>query len=417
MSMVTDYMHFLKNKTEEEVVEAVIAKAKRAGFHNLEDIDSLSKGDRVYFRRGNFVALAVIGDGKEGRIVVSHVDSPRIDLKPHPFVEKDGYVYLKTQYYGGIKHYQWIGIPLEIRGKVVTTSGEEYSVSIPTIITDFAPHLDRTWKDKKISDAFDPEKLEPIVALGTKEALLEKIREEFGVEEIDFLSSDLKLVPRADPEIFGANREFIMAYGHDDRSSVCTSLRAIRDASYHAGISIALFVDREEVGSTTEASAASRLIDYFILQILRKTGMGDSYADLLEFYAKAKVISADVTAGYDPLYGDLYDKENAPKLGNGVVISRYSGSGGKYYGSEARAEYVAWLRQILEENEVPYQSGTLGKVGKGGGGTVATYFAVRGSDVVDVGVPVLSMHAPIEVVAGIDVESAYRAYKHFYEWV
>ncbi len=417
MGIVTDYIGFLKNKTEEEVVDAIIARAKRAGFHDLEEIDSLSTGDRVYFRRGNFAALAVIGDGKEGRIVVSHVDSPRIDLKPQPFVERDGYVYLKTHYYGGIKYYQWIGIPLEIRGKVVTTSGEEYSVSIPTIITDFAPHLDRSWKDKKVSDAFDPEKLEPLVALGTKEALLEKIKDEFGVDEADFLSADLKLVPKACPELFGAHREFIMAYGHDDRSSVFASLLAIRDATYHAGISVALFVDREEVGSTTDASAASRLIDYFILQILRKTGMGDSYADLLAFYANAKVISADVTAGYDPLYGDLYDKENAPKLGNGVVISRYSGSGGKYYGSEARAAYVAWLRHVLEENEVPFQPGTLGKVGKAGGGTVATYFAVRGSDVVDVGAPVLSMHAPIEVIAGIDVESAYRAYKHFYEWV
>lgn len=417
MTVVSDYLRFLQNKTEVEVVDALLALAKRGGFHNIGDIDSLSPGDRVYFQRGNFFAVAVIGEGRDGRIVVSHVDAPRIDLKPRPFVEKDGYVYLKTHYYGGIKPYQWLGIPLEIRGKVVTTDGQEYSVSIPTIITDFAPHLDRDWKQKKISDAFDPEKLEPLVALGTKNVVLDKIKDEFGVDESDFLSADLKLVPKIEPEVFGANREFIMAYGHDDRSSVLTSFMAVRDADYHAGISIAFFVDREEVGSTTEMSAASKLVDYFILQILKKTGRGDGYSDLLEFYARAKVISADVTAGYDPLYGDLYDKENAPKLGDGAVVSRYSGVGGKAYGSEARAEYVAWIRHILEENEVPYQPGTLGKVGRAGGGTVATYFALRGADVVDVGAPVLSMHAPVEVIACADVESVYRAYKYFYEWV
>lgn len=417
MSVVSEYLKFLENKTEEEVVEAILKLAKRAGFHNIEEIDSLSKGDRVYYRRGNFLALAVIGDGDEGRIVVSHVDAPRIDLKPRPFVEMDGYVYLKTHYYGGIKPYQWIGIPLEIRGKVVTVDGEEYSVSIPTVITDFAPHLDRNWKDKKVSEAFDPEKLEPIVALGTKEGVLEKIKDEFGVEEADFLSADLKLVPRIQPEIFGAHRELIMAYGHDDRSCVFSSARAIMDADYHGGISVALFVDREETGSTTDGSAASRVVDHFLITLLRKLGKEGDFASLLDFYARSKVISADVTAGYDPLYGDLYDKENAPKLGNGVVVSRYSGTGGKYYGSEASAGYVAWIRRVLEENEVPYQPGTLGKVGKAGGGTVATYFAVRGADVVDMGPAVLSMHSPVEVMAGVDLESAYRAYRHFYEWV
>ncbi len=417
MSVVSDYVGFLRNKTEEEVADAIESLARRSGFQPIEEMGSLSKGDRVYYRRGTFIALAVVGDSPEGRIIVSHVDAPRIDLKPCPFVEKDGYVYLKTHYYGGIKHYQWIGIPLEIRGHVVTVDGESYSVSIPTIITDFAPHLDRQWRDKKIAEAFDPEKMEPIVALGPKDAVISKIKDEFGVDEQDFLSASLKLVPRADPEIFGAHREFIMAYGHDDRSSVFTSLRAILDAKYHAGTSVALFVDREEVGSTTDASAASHIVDRFFVELLDRSGSGAGYSDLLRFYSRSKVVSADVTAGYDPLYGDLYDKDNAPVLGNGVVISRYSGSGGKYYGSEARPEYVAWIRRVLEDDEVPYQSGTLGKVGKGGGGTVATYFAVRGSDVVDMGIPVLSMHAPVEVAAGFDVESAYRAYKNFYEWV
>ena len=417
MAVVSEYIRFLKNKTEEEVVDALVAEAKRRGFRSLEEMDSLSKGDKVFFRRGNFLAVAVIGDGTEGRIVVSHVDAPRIDLKPRPFVEKDGYVYLKTHYYGGIKPYSWLNIPLEIRGKVVTADGQEYSVSIPTVITDFAPHLDKDWKQKKVSDLFDPEKLEPVVALGTKDAVLEKIRDEFGVDEADFLSADLKLVPKVDPEVFGANREFIMAYGHDDRSSVFASFRALLDADYHAGISIGLFVDREETGSTTEASAASSLLDYFVVQLLKRAGAGGCYSCLLDFYARSKVVSADVTAGYDPLYSELYDKENAPRLGNGVVVSRYSGVGGKAYGSEARAEYVAWIRRILEENEVPYQPGTLGKVGKAGGGTVAMYFARRGADVVDVGAPVLSMHSPVEVLAGADVESAYRAYRYFYEWV
>jgi len=417
MSVVSEYVRFLQNKTEDEVIDAMLAEAKQRGFQNIEEMDSVSKGDRVYFRRGNFFAMAVIGEGSEGRIIVSHVDAPRIDLKPAPLVEKDGYVYLKTHYYGGIKHYAWLSIPLEIRGKVFTAEGGEYSVSIPTVITDFAPHLDKDWVRKKLSDAFDPEKLMPVVALGAKNAVLDKIRDEFGVDESDFLSADLKLVPKVDPEIFGVNREFIMAYGHDDRSSVFASFTSLLDAEYHSGISICLFVDREEVGSTTDASAASKLLDRFIIQILGKAGLGDSYRSLLDFYARSKVISADVTVGYDPLYAELYDKDNAPKLGNGVVVSRYSGVGGKAYGSEARAEYVAWIRRVLEGNDVPYQPGTIGKVGKAGGGTVATYFATRGADVVDMGAPLLSMHAPVEVVACADVESAYRAYKYFYEGV
>lgn len=417
MAVVSDYLRFLQNKTEEEVVDALLAEAKRAGFQEIDAVDSLSEGDRVYFRRGSFLAVAAVGGGPGGRIIVSHVDAPRIDLKPRPFAERDGYVYLKTHYYGGVKHYSWIGIPLEIRGKVVTVEGKEYSVSIPAVITDFAPHLDKDWRQKKISDAFDPEKLEPIVALGGKNAVLEKIRDEFDVDEPDFISADLKLVPKVEPELFGVNREFIMAYGHDDRSSVFASFRALLDADYHAETSICFFVDREEVGSTTETSAASELLDWFIVTLLEKTGGSGSYAQLLRFYAHSKVVSADVAAGYDPLYGELYDKDNAPRLGNGVVVSKYSGVGGKALGSEARAEYVAWVRRVLEENDVPYQSGTLGKAGKAGGGTVATYFATRGADVVDMGAPVLSMHAPVEVAACADVESAYRAYKHFYEWV
>ncbi len=417
MGLVNDYMRFLRNKASSEVVGSVVDTLRSAGFRELSAVGDLSPGDRVFWKHGNFVAAAVVGDrGGPVRVIASHVDAPRLDVKPVPFVEKDGYVYLKTHYYGGVKFYHWLARPLEIRGKVVTVDGDEFFVSIPTVITDFAPHLDRDYKTKTVQDAFDPEFLEPIVALGKKETLFAKIKSEFGVDPEDFLSSDLEIVPMANPERFGAHREFIMAYGHDDRSSVFASLRALLDASVHGGTSVALFLDREEVGSTTAESAPSMIVDLFFLKLLAAIGSSASISDLLDMYSRSQFISADVTTGYDPLYSDRYDKDNAPRLGNGVVISKYSGSGGKYYGSEASAEYVAYLRRILEDSEIPYQPGVLGKVGKGGGGTVAVYFARRGARVVDMGIPILSMHAPVEVAAVADLESAYRAFKAFYEW-
>ena len=418
MAVINDYMRFLLNKTEGEVVGAVVDALRAAGFVELKPGVHLSRGDRVFWRHRNFVGAAVIGQQKDVfRVVAAHVDAPRLDLKPNPFVEKDDYVYLKTQYYGGIKFFHWLARPLEIRGKVVTVDGDEYFVSIPTVITDFAPHLDREYLGKNVKDVFDPEKLEPIVALGKKDDVFGKIRDEFGVDPQDFLSADLEIVPMARPERFGAHREFIMAYGHDDRSSVFAMLHALTHADLHGGTSVALFVDREEVGSTTPESATSSIIDLFFLKLLRAMGVPATMESLLDMYASSQFVSADVSAGYDPLYGDLYDKDNAPRLGSGIVISKYTGSGGKYYGSEASAEYVAFIRKILEDSEIPYQSGTLGKVGKGGGGTVAVYFARRGANVVDMGIPVLSMHAPTEVAAVADVETAYRAYKAFYEWL
>ncbi|NPA77218.1 MAG: aminopeptidase [Candidatus Diapherotrites archaeon] len=418
MAIVNDYMRFLLNKTEGEVVGAVVDALKGAGFVDLESVGSLSRGDRVFWRHGEFVGAAVIGDpAGPMRVVVSHVDAPRLDLKPNPFVERDDYVYLKTQYYGGIKFHHWLARPLEIRGKVVTVDGEEYFVSIPTVITDFAPHLDKEYRNKTVKDAFDPERLEPLVALGKKDAVFTKIKDEFGVDPQDFLSADLEIVPMARPERFGAHREFIMAYAHDDRSSVFASLQALLSADLHAGTSVALFVDREEVGSTTAESARSTVVDLFFLKLLKKQGKPATLESLLDLYAHSDFVSADVSVGYDSLYSDLYDKENAAKLGAGVVISKYTGSGGKYYGSEASAEYVAFVRRVLEDSEIPYQSGTLGKVGKGGGGTIAVYFAHRGARIIDMGAPVLSMHAPTEVLAIADLESAYRAYRAFYEWV
>ena len=414
MAMVDDYIGFLDMyRTSGDVAAAVEARLRDAGFVDIDSVSKLSEGDKVYFRSGNLVAAAVMGSN-EFRTIVSHIDAPHLDLKPNPFVEKDGYVYLKTVPYGGVKYFHWVAFPLEIRGTVYTVDGDAYDVSIPTVITDFAPHLDREEDKKSLGDRFDPEKLMPLVALGKKEDVLEKIKDEFGVEEQDFLSADLQLVPSVKPHLFGANREFILAYGHDDRSSVYAELQALLDAA-PGPTQVAIFVDREEVGSTTDDSAAAHTLDRFFLKILRLTGRPATMESLLDLYADMRILSADVSAGYDPLYGDLYDKENAPVLGEGVSISKYTGVRGKVGGSEASAAYVAWFRRVLEENDVPYQSATIGKVGKAGGGTVAVYFARRGASVLDVGAPVLSMHAPVEVLAKIDLEATYRAYKSFFE--
>lgn len=411
MLMIDEYLAFLENKTEEEVVECVLSRAKDAGFEKMGK-ERLSSGDMVYLRHGNLLLLARIGS-PELRLITAHVDAPRIDLKPTGLAEREGLVYLKGQYYGGLKKHNWFAQPLEVRGKVVRKDGKTLYVSIPVTITEFAPHLDREYGDKKVKELFDPEKLMPLVGID-KEAVLRKLKEKYGVEESDLVSADLRIVPATRPTLFGANREFIMAYGHDDRACVFASLRALLNAEPDS-TAVLLLVDREEVGSTTDASAVSRIVELFLYKLMRGMRLGENLGDLYAWLASAKGISADVTAAYDPVYGDMYDKESSPRLGKGVVVERYTGWRGKYSGSEAPAGYIAWIRRVFDERGVKYQFGSPWKVDRGGGGTVAMYFALRGMRIIDVGPPILSMHSPAEVLAVSDLESTYAAYTAFYE--
>ncbi len=409
--MIDEYIAFLGNKTEEEVVDAVLSEAKGAGFSPLEGRD-VSAGDAVYMRHGNLLLLARIG-APVLRLVVTHVDAPRIDVKPAGLVERDGLVYIKGHYYGGLKKHNWFAQPLEIRGKIVRRDGKVVHTSLPATITEFAPHLDREYAEKKVSELFDPEKLMVLVGIG-KEDVLKKIREVYGVEEEDITSADLRIVPATRPTLFGANREFIMAYGHDDRACVFSALRALLDAN-PSDTSVLLLVDREEVGSTTDASAVSRVVELFFYRLMRAMKLGETLGDLYAWFTGAMGISADVTAAYDPVYADMYDKESSPRLGEGVVVERYTGWKGKYGGSEAPAEYVAYIRKLLSERGVKYQIGSPWKVDKGGGGTVALYFATRGVKIVDMGPPILSMHSPAEVLSVSDLRETYRAFLAFYE--
>ncbi len=409
--MKNEYIWFLENKTEEEVIDSVLAQAVEAGFKEMQK-ERLSSGDLVYLRHRNLLLLARVGS-PELRLIIAHVDAPRIDLKPTGLVERDGLVYLKGQYYGGVKKHNWFAQPLEVRGKVVRKDGKTLYVSIPVTITEFAPHLDREYEEKKVKDIFDPEKLMPLVGMD-KKAVLRKLKEKYGVEESDLISADLRIVPAVKPTLFGANREFIMAYGHDDRACVFASFRALLDAEPDATAAL-LLVDREEVGSTTEASAVSRVVELFFYKLMRGMRLGENLGDLYAWLTSSKGISADVTAAYDPVYADMYDKESSPRLGKGVVVERYTGWKGKYSGSEAAADYVAWIRRILDERGITYQFGSPWKVDRGGGGTVAIYFALRGMNIIDMGPPILSMHTPTEVISVSDLEATYAAYLAFYE--
>ena len=430
-----EYMKFLNSaKTEREIIKATEVLVRQNGFKSLEEYSELYPGDKVYYiNREKNIYLAVIGEEsiEAGiNIVGAHADSPRLDLKPNPLCQDGNLAYLKTHYYGGIKKYQWTAIPLAIHGVIIKESGEKIYVSLgenddePVFtITDLLPHLAKEQQQKKLSEAINAEKLSVLVGSipdtseekdQVKSNILKLLNKKYGINEEDFISSELEIVPAFKCRTLGFDESLIAGYGQDDKVCVYTSLRAILNVEKPRRTAVCLFSDKEETGSMGNTGMESHVFDTFISELLNKTRI--NRPNLLDkVFCNSKMLSADVDAGADPLYISVSDTNNAGYLGKGISLNKYTGSGGKYNSSDANAEYVAEIRRLFNTNKIKFQVAELGKTDIGGGGTIAYILANKGVDVIDCGVPVLSMHAPYEVTCKYDVYMAYKAYEAFFK--
>ena len=426
-----DYKKFLDAaKTEREAVTASIKLAEKAGFTAYDPHKTYEPGDKVYLNnRGKAVIFAVVGKRPvvEGvRISAAHIDSPRLDLKPNPLYEDSELGLFKTHYYGGIKKYQWTAIPLALHGVIVKKDGKKVEVAIGEseddpcfVVTDLLPHLATEQSKRTLNNGIKGEELNILVGSRpfkedegselVKLNILNILYEKYGVKEEDFLSAELTCVPAFKAKDLGFDRSMIGAYGHDDRVCAYPALRAALDVKDPEWTAVTILADKEEIGSEGNTGLQSKFFVYFINDLAASQG-GEGYRAL----SNSKCLSADVNAAFDPTFPDVMEKRNAAELNRGVVITKYTGSRGKSGTSDASAEYMAEIRSLLDKNDVIWQTGELGKVDAGGGGTVAMYIANLNVDVVDLGVPVLSMHAPFEVVSKLDVYMAYRAMRAFY---
>ena len=430
-----NYMSFLnKSKTEREFVKSAKELADSNGFKDLMEFETLNPGDKIYFiNRDKSMYLAVIGTNpiEEGMHVIgSHIDSPRLDLKPNPIYEDTGMCYFKTHYYGGIKKYQWTTIPLSIHGIICKPSGEKIEINIGEdakdpifTITDLLPHLAQDQMEKKLKNGIDGENLNLLIGsipLDEKDCteqvklnVLNILNQKYGITEVDFNSSEIELVPAFKARSLGFDSSMVAAYGQDDKVCAYTSLAALMEVKNPKYTSVCILSDKEEIGSMGNTGMESNIFDFFVSEMLNKLNVNKP--NLLErVYSTTKMLSSDVDAGYDPLYASVSDKHNAGFLGKGISLNKYTGARGKAGASDANAEYVAWIRNLCEKNNVSYQLAELGKVDIGGGGTIALILANKGMDVIDCGVPLLSMHSPYEVTSKYDIYSAYKVYKAFW---
>ena len=425
-----EYKTFLDaGKTEREVVKEAVKLAKAAGFAEYVRGGSYRPGDKLYaVNREKGIFLFVLGRRplSEGiNLTAAHIDSPRIDLKVRPLYEDSGLCFLKTHYYGGVKKYQWTAMPLALHGVVCLKNGEKVIVTVgeeegdPVFcITDLLPHLGHEQEAKPLREAIVAEKMnvlvgsEPFedekVSEKLKLRVLSLLHEKYGMTEYDFLSADLSFVPVYRARDIGFDRSMIGAYGHDDRVCAYTALRSILEVESPERTCLCALVDREEIGSDGVTGMQSNFMYNLIDSLCEMEGVSSH-----GIFAESRCLSADVAAAFDPNYADAYDKRNASLLGCGVAVIKYTGSGGKYNTSDAGAEYMAEVRDILDGAGVIWQTGSMGRVDLGGGGTVAKYIANHDIDTVDVGVPVLSMHSPFEVVSKGDVYMTYRAFCAF----
>ena len=431
-SYADHYKTFLdRAKTEREAVQEVLRQAQARGF---VDLASRAPGPKAFYNfKGKSVALVVQGRRPLSaglRIVGSHIDSPRLDLKPYPIYEDTDLTFLKTHYYGGIKKYQWLARPLALHGVVLKPGGEAVSLVIgedpgePVFtVLDLLPHLARKAQmDKKVADAFEGEKLNVLAGslpLGnddTKERFklhfLKLLEERYGLTEEDFISAEVEVVPAGPARDLGWDRSLVGGYGQDDRACAYAELAAILEVQEPEHTGVALFYDKEETGSEGSTSARACLLEEVVELLLER--QGESPLGRRRVLLASRALSADVTGGIDPDFPEVHEKRNANRLGYGVGLHKYGGSGGKYYTSEANAEYVAWLRQIFQENGVIWQAGELGKVDEGGGGTIAKYLAIHGLEIIDCGTPLLSMHSPFEVASKADLYMTFKAYRAFF---
>lgn len=430
------YMEYLnKAKTEREFIKQAKKLADENGFKDIMEFSNLKAGDKIYFiNREKSMYLAIIGEEsiENGiHIIGSHVDSPRLDLKPNPLSEDTGLAYFKTHYYGGIKKYQWTTIPLSIHGVIVKTNGEKIEVSIGEeenepifTITDLLPHLAQEQMEKKLKNGIEGEDLKILVGSmpysnektpeSVKLNILNILNQKYGITEDDLSSSELEVVPAFKARSLGLDSSMVAAYGQDDKVCAYTSLAAMMTLENVKNTAVCILSDKEEIGSMGNTGMESHMFDFFISEILNKLNV--NRPNLLDkVFCFSKMLSSDVDAGFDPIYASVSDKQNAGLIGSGISLNKYTGSRGKSGASDANAEYVAWVRNILEKNGIKYQVAELGKVDVGGGGTIAYILANKGVDVIDCGVPVLSMHAPYEVTSKFDIYSAYKTYQTFWK--
>lgn len=440
-SLAEEYKQFLNlAKTEREAVRVGIKIAETNGFKNIINVKSLKPGDKVYaVNRDKNLALIKIGQESFSaglKIIMSHIDSPRLDLKVMPLYEDENLAFFKTHYYGGIKKYQWPTISLALHGVIYLANGKKVEINIGEkendpvfMITDLLPHLDRPGgpgteikntpvKGEELnllvgSIPVNDKKVKQKVKLG----VLKYLHTNYGLKEEDFASAELTVVPAEKARDLGFDRSLLSGYGHDDRICAFASLKAILSDKISDKTQICFWTDREEIGSDGNTGAKSIFIESMISDLIKLAGGKGCMEYVYKVFSKSNAISADVTAGVDPDYKDVHDLKNAHRLGYGVALEKYTGAGGKYSTSEASGQFIQELRAIFAKNKnIVYQiNGALGKVDNGGGGTIAKYLANRNIEVVDMGVSLFNMHAPLEIASKADLYAAYLAYKAFLE--
>lgn len=440
MNLIEEYKKFLENgKTERECVSLIIHLAEKNGYKDIQKTDFLKPGEKVYVcKRNKSIALFEIGTGsiENGmNILGAHIDSPRLDVKQNPLYEKDFIVYLNTHYYGGIKKYQWVTLPLALHGVVCLKDGSTVKVSIgeksdePVFcISDILPHLAQKQMKETAADFIDGESLDLICGSEipsaqnedseskekdkAKKFVLDILNEKYGIEEKDFNSAELEVVPAGAPRDLGFDRSLILAYGQDDRSCAYTSARAMVDSNASSRTNCCICVDKEEIGSYGATGMGSHFMENAVAEVVARLG---EYSELSvrRCLNNSWMLSSDVNSAYDPMNASLFDKENSSFLGGGIVFQKYTGSRGKSGASDADPEFIAKLRNVLDSGNVKYQLAELGKVDQGGGGTIAHLAAKYGMYVLDAGVAVLSMHAPWEITSKEDIQQAYNGYKLF----
>ena len=435
-----NYRKFISDcKTERECVSFFVEKAEKAGFVNLEKViaehTALKAGDRVYANNmGKGMALFVIGKEsmeKGMNILGAHIDSPRLDLKQDPLYEDTDFAMLDTHYYGGIKKYQWVTLPLALHGVIAKKDGTVVEVNIgdkpgdPVFgVSDLLIHLSGEQLEKKAAKVIEGENLDLLIGSIPMQTEDEKVKEkvkanimnllskEYSIEEEDFLSAEIEVVPAGEAKDYGFDRSMIMGYGHDDRVCAYPSFEAMLVSEDPEITSVCLLVDKEEIGSVGASGMQSRFFENTVAEVMAAAG---SYSELAlrRALAGSKVLSSDVSAAFDPNFPSVMTKRNTAYFGKGLVFNKYTGSRGKGGSNDANAEYIGKLRNIMDTNEVSFQTAELGKVDQGGGGTIAYILANYGMNVIDSGVPVLNMHAPWEIISKVDLYEAYRGYIAF----
>ena len=439
---VVKYKNFIdSSKTERKAVKYAAELLENNGFKPLSFYESQGKielGDKIYFinKEKSVFAIKYNNPLINGvNIVGAHIDSPRFDLKPEPIVEDEQIAMAKTHYYGGVKKYQWFNIPLELHGIVLKSDGSKLEVSIGSdendpifVISDLLPHLHRDLAGKKVEEAFEAEKMN--LLLGTiaitydenqavknpvKLNILSLLNEKYGIIEEDFVSAELEIVPALAARDVGIDRSLLASYGHDDRVCAYTALTGLIDSQTSQKSPAVLLVDKEEIGSDGNTGAKNHFWINVISKIMFLANEHEKGKDINDVLTNSTLLSADVSAAVDPNYKEAHDLSNAPRLGYGITLMKYTGSGGKARTNDANAELVGKIRNLFNQENISWQIGELGKVDRGGGGTIALFFAEKGLDVLDAGVPLLGMHSPYEVASKADIFETYLAYKTFFE--